>query len=107
MLNKKQIIIVMITKIKLDIIKSPIITDKTTKSIENNTYYFNVVRGSNKNEIKQAIEYLFNVKVKKVNTSNIPPKTKTVGRFKGKIARYKKAIVQLHQEYKIDLFDSE
>nr|YP_009396644.1 ribosomal protein L23 [Vertebrata australis]ARW65830.1 ribosomal protein L23 [Vertebrata australis] len=97
----------MITKIKLDIIKSPIITDKTTRSIENNTYYFNVIKKSNKNEIKQAIEKIFDVKVKKVNTSNIPPKTKTVGRFKGKIAKYKKAIVQLHEEYKINLFDNE
>nr|YP_009395628.1 ribosomal protein L23 [Vertebrata isogona]ARW64614.1 ribosomal protein L23 [Vertebrata isogona] len=97
----------MIINTKLDIIKSPIITDKTTKSIENNTYYFSVTKKSNKNEIKQAIENLFNVKVKKVNTLNVPPKTKTVGRFKGKITRYKKAIVQLHEEYKINLFDNE
>ena len=97
----------MIINTKLDIIKSPIVTDKTTKGIENNTYYFTVTRKSNKNEIKQAIENLFDVKVKKVNTLNIAPKTKTVGRFKGKITRYKKAIVQLHKEYKINLFDNE
>nr|YP_009394589.1 ribosomal protein L23 [Vertebrata thuyoides]ARW63151.1 ribosomal protein L23 [Vertebrata thuyoides] len=97
----------MTLKTQLDIVTSPIITDKTTKNIENNTYYFNVIRKSNKKEIKRVIEELFNVKVKKVNTLNIPPKTKTIGRFKGKITRYKKAIVQLHEDYKISLFDNE
>lgn len=91
----------------IDIIKYPIITDKTTRSIENNIYYFRVVRNSNKSDIKLAIEKIFNVKVKKINTLNSPPKTKTVGRFKGKKTKYKKAIIKLHKEYKINLFEDQ
>ncbi len=92
-------------KINPDIIRYPIITDKTTKDIENNKYYFKVKKNSNKQEIKITIENIFNVKVKRINTLNIGPKTKTIGRFKGKTTQYKKAIIQLHQEYKIQLFD--
>lgn len=89
-----------------DIIKYPIITDKTTKNLERNIYYFSVARNSNKKEIKETIEKIFKVKVKKVNTATIPPKTKTIGRFKGKITRNKKAIIQLHEDYSIDLFEN-
>nr|YP_010618926.1 Ribosomal protein L23 [Deltalsia parasitica]WAX02939.1 Ribosomal protein L23 [Deltalsia parasitica] len=88
-----------------DIIKSPIITDKTTKNIENNSYCFKVTKKSNKNQIKETIEEIFNVKVKKINTLNIPHKVKTIGKFKGKTTQYKKAVVQLHKEYKIKLFE--
>ena len=91
----------------IDIIRYPIITDKTTKKIENNVYCFKVTKSSNKNEIKLAIENIFNVKVKKVNTINNPPKKKTVGKFKGKVAGYKKAIVKLQTEYSIQLFEDQ
>lgn len=87
-----------------DIIKKPIITDKTTKYLEDNKYCFAVTKNTNKKDIKQAIEYIFNVKVKNINTLNMPPKTKSIGRFKGKIATYKKAIIQLHDTYNINLF---
>nr|YP_009392095.1 ribosomal protein L23 [Periphykon beckeri]ARW60443.1 ribosomal protein L23 [Periphykon beckeri] len=93
------------TQIVPDIIKYPIITDKTTKSIENNKYYFKVTKNSNKYEIKTAIEQIFNVKVKKINTLNIPNKTKKIGKFKGQITQYKKAIIQLYTEYSIKLFE--
>nr|YP_009654409.1 ribosomal protein L23 [Pleurostichidium falkenbergii]QCH39696.1 ribosomal protein L23 [Pleurostichidium falkenbergii] len=92
--------------IKPDIIRYPIITDKTTKNIESNTYWFKVVKNSNKNEIKTSVENIFNVKVKKINTLNIPPKTKTIGKFKGRTTEYKKAMVQLFKEYTIELFDN-
>lgn len=91
----------------IDIIKYPIITDKTTRSIENNIYYFNVATKSNKIDIKLAIENIFDVKVKKVNTLHSPPKTRTIGKFKGRKAKYKKAIVQLHREYQINLFEDQ
>lgn len=94
-------------KNKIDIIRYPIITDKTTKEIENNTYCFNVTAESTKDEIKIAIEEIFKVKVKKINTIKNPPKTKTVGRFKGKKSNYKKALIKLHENYKINLFDEE
>jgi large subunit ribosomal protein L23 len=88
----------------IDLIKKPIITDKTTKILENNQYCFTVNRYSNKSEIKQAIEYIFNVKVKKINTLNLPVKIKTVGKFIGKKSRTKKAIVTLIEQDSINLF---
>nr|WMP11879.1 50S ribosomal protein L23 [Laurencia australis]WMP12090.1 50S ribosomal protein L23 [Laurencia australis] len=90
----------------IDIIKYPRITDKTTKDIENNVYCFQVDKNSNKIDIKKAIENIFDVKVEKVNTTMSPPKTKTVGKFKGKIKKYKKAIVKLKNSYTINLFES-
>nr|YP_010619120.1 Ribosomal protein L23 [Pterosiphonia complanata]WAX03133.1 Ribosomal protein L23 [Pterosiphonia complanata] len=88
-----------------DIIKYPILTDKTTKDIENNSYCFKVTKNSNKDQIKATIEEVFNVKVKKINTLNIPLKIKKIGKFSGKTTQYKKAIIQLHKEYKIKLFE--
>jgi large subunit ribosomal protein L23 len=88
----------------IDLIHKPIITDKTTKILENNQYCFAVNRHANKSEIKHAIEYIFNVKVNKVNTLNLPIQKKTVGKFVGKKARYKKAIVTLSSKDSIKLF---
>ena len=61
------------------IIKYPIITDKATRLLENNQYSFIVDRYSDKITIKSAIEYLFNVKVIKVNTCRLPRKKTRVG----------------------------
>lgn len=89
----------------LNLIKYPVITDKTTKNIENNIYCFAVDRYANKLNLKQAIEYIFNVKVKKINTLNSPPKIKKIGKFTGKKSRYKKVIIKLHHQYTINLFE--
>ena len=79
-----------------DIIFAPIITEKSaTMADEKNTYVFKVDVRANKTQIKQAIENAFNVKVEEVNTLNVHPKTKRVGRYTGKTNRYKKAIVKL------------
>jgi large subunit ribosomal protein L23 len=86
------------------IIKYPIITDKATRSLEQNKYSFIVDRHSNKMKIKAAIEYLFNVKVIKVNTCNLPPTKKRVGRYMGWKPTYKKAIVSLSENDVINLF---
>ena len=56
----------------LDIIKYPIITDKATRLLSNNQYSFVVSPKSDKPTIKSTIEYLFNVKVIKVNTAHLP-----------------------------------
>lgn len=89
----------------LNLIKYPIITDKTSRQIEDNIYCFAVDRRANKKLIKNAIEYIFDVKVKKINTLNQPPKKKRVGKFIGYVTKNKKAIIQLHQQYKINLFN--
>ena len=79
-----------------DIIFAPIITEKSAALADNNnTYVFKVDVRANKTQIKQAVESAFNVKVVSVNTLNVHPKTKRVGRYTGKTNRYKKAIVKL------------
>jgi large subunit ribosomal protein L23 len=86
------------------IIKYPIITDKATRLLENNQYTFVVDRYSDKLSIKAAIEYLFNVKVIKINTSRLPRKLKRVGKYIGFKPQYKKAIVTLSEGDVINLF---
>ena len=87
-----------------DIIKYPIITDKATRLLENNQYSFIVNRSSNKLAIKSTIEYLFNVKVIKINTCRLPRKQKRVGKYIGWKPQYKKAIVTLSEGDVINLF---
>ncbi len=88
----------------VQIIKYPIITDKATRLLENNQYSFVVDRYSDKIEIKEAIENLFDVKVIKINTCRLPRKKKRVGRYIGWKPQYKKAIVTLSEGDVINLF---
>ena len=90
--------------INVQVIKYPIITDKATRLLENNQYSFIVDRYSDKITIKSAIEYLFNVKVIKINTCCLPRKKKRVGRSIGWKPQYKKAIVTLSEGDVINLF---
>jgi large subunit ribosomal protein L23 len=87
-----------------DIIKGPIVTEKSAAlSQNNNTVTFSVDVKANKTQIKQAIEKVFNVKVESVNTVNVRPKDKRVGRYAGKTNRVKKAIVKLKEGSSIEL----
>lgn len=86
-----------------DIIKAPIITEKSSTLAQNNTYVFSVDIKANKTQIKDAIEKIFNVKVENVNTINVKPKKKRVGRYAGKTQRVKKAIVKLQNGSSIEL----
>ena len=79
----------------LDIILSPIITEKTAGMESEGKYAFKVSNDANKTEIKMAIEKKFNVKVMAVNISNSHPKKKRVGRYTGMTSKYKKAIITL------------
>ena len=86
-----------------DIIKAPIITEKSSALAANNVITFSVDTKANKTQIKQAIEKIFNVKVESVNTVNVKPKKKRVGRYVGKTNRVKKAIVKLKEGSSIEL----
>ena len=87
-----------------DIIKAPIITEKTANLKEaNNTITFSVDVKANKTQIKQAIEAIFNVKVESVNTINVHPRKKRVGRYSGYTNKVKKAIVKLKEGSSIEL----
>ena len=74
-----------------DIIKAPIITEKSSELAANNVITFSVDVRANKTQIKQAIEKIFNVKVDSVNTINVKPKKKRVGRYVGKTNKVKKS----------------
>ena len=86
-----------------DIIKAPIITEKSSALAANNVITFSVDVKENKTQIKQAIESIFNVKVESVNTVNVRPKKKRVGRYTGKTNKVKKAIVKLKEGSSIEL----
>ncbi|MFU8793640.1 MAG: 50S ribosomal protein L23 [Acholeplasmataceae bacterium] len=88
-----------------EIIKAPIITEQSSKLIESeNKYTFKVDKKANKIEIKNAVETIFKVKVISVNTINVIPKFKRVGKHEGYTSAYKKAIVQVAEGDKIDAF---
>ena len=78
-----------------DIILKPVLTEKSYAGIPNKVYTFIVAKDANKIQIKNAVESLFGVKVKSVNTLNTKAKDKRVGRYTGKTKTYKKAIVTL------------
>ena len=87
-----------------DVIKAPIITEKSATLSENgNVITLSVEPKANKTQIKQAVEKIFDVKVEKVNTINVKPKTKRVGRYTGLTNRKKKAIVKLKEGSSIEL----
>ena len=80
----------------LEIIKAPIITEKSSNDQNNyNKYTFKVDTRSNKTEIKEAVQKIFGVKVLEVQTINVKPKKKRVGRYSGFTKKYKKAIITL------------
>ena len=87
-----------------DIIVRPLVTEKTLKAQEeNNTVVFEVAKGANKINVKQAIEAIFNVKVEKVNVVNTTPKAKRVGRYEGKTKAIRKAYVKLAKGHNITI----
>ena len=86
-----------------DIIKAPVITEKSSNiASDERKYVFKVDAKANKSQIKDAIEKIFKVKVESVNTVNVHPKKKRVGRYSGMTNKYKKAIVTLVNGNKID-----
>lgn len=88
------------------VIKRPMITERGGDMREdNNQYVFEVAPEANKHEIRQAVEHFFGVKVTGVRTMNYRGKIKRMGRFSGKRADWKKAVVTLAQGDTIDLFN--
>ena len=91
---------------KWEIIKGPIITEKSNDLLEKeNKYTFKVALEANKVEIKQSIEEIFNVKVVDIATIRVLPKHRRVGKYEGYRSAYKKAICKLADGQKIDAFN--
>jgi large subunit ribosomal protein L23 len=81
-----------------DIILKPVITEATTDVLPEGKYTFSVAKDANKLEIADAVEQLFNVEVIKVNTMHVRGRAKRVGRYAGKTASWKKAIVTVNPD---------
>lgn len=90
-----------------DIIKSPVLTEKSYDGIPLKKYSFEVALDANKSEIKDAVEQVFGVKVKSVNTLMKQGKVRRRGNITGRTARAKRAIVTLKKDSKpIEFFES-
>ena len=90
-----------------DIIIKPVVTERSMENMESKRYTFKVDTRAKKSEIKKAVETIFGVKVKQVNTMNITGKKKRMGANVGKRPDWKKAIVTLTEDSKeIEFFES-
>ena len=90
-----------------DVIKKPLVTEKTTvEKDERNVIAFVVNGAANKIEIKAAVQQLFNAEVESVNTVNVAGKTKRTARGMGKRSNWKKAYVTLKEGSNVDFFEA-
>lgn len=90
-----------------EVIRRPIISEKSTALAEvGGRYAFEVAIQANKQEIKDAVQRLFNVKVREVRTMIMHGKVKRVGRFETKRSNWKKALVTLAENQKIEFFQT-
>ena len=90
-----------------EVIRKPIISEKSTALAEvGNRYVFEVATQANKQEIRDAVQRLFSVKVLQVRTMVMHGKVKRVGRFETKRPNWKKAMVTLAEGQKIDFFQT-
>ena len=87
-----------------EVIIRPIVTERSFDQMSLNKYSFEVARSAPKEEIASAVEELFNVHVKKVNTQWVKPKTKRVRYVAGKTRSWKKAIVTVADGEQIEIF---
>ncbi|XMB67676.1 50S ribosomal protein L23 [Mycoplasmatota bacterium zrk1] len=88
-----------------EVLKRPIITEKSMSLVEMGKYTFEVAQDANKIEIKDAVGKLFDVDVEKVNLINGKAKKKRVGKHSGYTTKVKKAIVTIKKGQSIDIFE--
>lgn len=89
----------------VNVIVRPLITEKGTHFANTrNAYTFEVNKAANKVQIRNAVEQLYDVKVREVRTANYKGKPRRRGRHLGHTSAWKKAVVVLDEEYRIDLF---
>ena len=93
-------------KYAYDVIKKPVITERSMMGLAENKYTFEVAKTSNKVEIRQAVEAIFNVTVTKVNTLNVKSKPKRIRGAAGRTRTWKKAMVTLKEGDSIELFNA-
>ncbi|NLY08381.1 MAG: 50S ribosomal protein L23 [Tissierellia bacterium] len=89
-----------------DIIRRPIVTERSMDEMENGKYTFEVEKTATRSEVKKAVETIFGVKVEKVNTMRMLGKVKRQGMHQGRRPSWKKAIVKLTKDSKpIEFFE--
>lgn len=88
-----------------EVIKKPVLTEKSYLGHANNEYTFLVDRRANKTQIKKTFEEIFEVKVEQVRTMNYSAKDKRMGKFVGKTNSYKKAIIVLKDGETLDVLN--
>ena len=88
-----------------EVLKRPIITEKSMKLVEMGKYTFEISQDANKIEVKNAVSQIFKVDVRKVNLINGKAKKKKVGKHSGLTAKVKKAIVTIKPGQSIDIFE--
>ncbi len=88
-----------------DVIRKPIVTEKSVALMEKNKYTFVVDKRATKTEIKHAVEKIFNVKVLDVATMNMKGKLRTMGKTQGYRPDWKKAIVTLAEGSRIEILE--
>lgn len=90
-----------------EILIRPVVSEKSYALLAANKYTFRVHDDAHKTQIRQAIEEIFGVRVQDVRTAWVKPKPKRRGWTSGKTRRWKKAVVQLHPEDTIELFEGQ
>ena len=90
-----------------EIVIRPVVSEKSYALLAANKYTFRVHEEAHKTQIRQAIEEVFGVRVQGVRTSWVKSKPKRRGWSSGKTRRWKKAVVQLHPEDSIELFEGQ
>jgi large subunit ribosomal protein L23 len=85
----------------------PVVSEKSYALLAANKYTFRVHERSNKTQVRQAIEEIFGVRVDGVRTAWVKPKPKRRGLSSGSRRRWKKAVVTLHPEDTIELFEGQ
>ena len=89
------------------VIIRPVISEKSYALLAANKYTFRGADKANKTQVRQAVEEIFGVRVRGVSTVNVKPKPKRRGYSSGKRRQWKKAVVTLHAEDSIELFEGQ
>ena len=89
------------------VIIRPIVSEKSYALLAANKYTFRVDERAHKTEVRQAVEEIFGVRVRDVRTITVKPKPKRRGYTSGRTRRWKKAVVELHPDDHIELFEGQ
>jgi large subunit ribosomal protein L23 len=89
------------------VIIAPIVSEKSYALLAANKYTFRVHQDAHKTQVRQAVEDIWGVRVRDVRTMSVKSKPKRRGYTRGRTAEWKKAVVQLHPEDSIELFEGQ